>query len=61
MFKTRDGIDAAELIGAVVQTNLGGGFFGIAEYLTADGWFGIRQPGGRLDECKAEWCEVDPT
>jgi hypothetical protein len=58
--KTRDGIDAAELIGQVVQCpslNL----FGVAEYVTQDGFLGIRQPGGRLDEVQANRCQVDPT
>jgi hypothetical protein len=36
-------------------------FWGIAEYLTPDGWFGIRQAGGRLDEAPAALCEPDPT
>jgi hypothetical protein len=36
-------------------------FWGIAEYLTPDGWFGIRQAGGRLDEAPASLCEPDPT
>jgi hypothetical protein len=28
-------------------------FGGICEYVTADGWVGIRQPDGRLDEAPA--------
>jgi hypothetical protein len=27
-------------------------FAGVAEYMTHDGWVGIRQEGGRLDEAK---------
>lgn len=37
--------------------------FGIAEYVTADGWVGIRQPqhGNRLDEYPVARVEFDPT
>lgn len=59
-YTTRDGQNAADLIDQVIQCpelNL----FGIAEYLTADGFFGIRQPGGRIDEVQAGRCMADPT
>jgi hypothetical protein len=57
---TRDDLNATSLINAVVQCpDLD--LFGVVEYLTPDGFFGIRQPGGRLDEVQASRCVVDPT
>lgn len=51
------------LTGSLVVVEIGGVevCFGVAEYLTADGWYGVRQPGGRLDEFAAELCRPDPT
>jgi hypothetical protein len=57
---TRDGIDASGLINQVVRCS-SMGLFGVVEYVTPDGFLGIRQPGGRLDEVQADRCEVDPT
>lgn len=57
--RTRDGHDARTLINQVVQCPALD-LFGVAEYLTPDGFLGIRQPGGRLDEVQASRCAVDP-
>ena len=36
-------------------------FWGVAEYVTADGWVGIRQVGGRLDEAPLSNVQLDFT
>lgn len=56
-------VEPARMVGHLVRYWLGGTlvFWGLAEYLTADGWFGIRQPGGCLDEAPADKCDLDPT
>lgn len=50
-------------IGAVVMYVVNGvvGFWGIAEYVTKDGWIGIRQADGGLDEAPAHLVQYDPT
>lgn len=50
------------VLGAVVQYVLDGQvvFGGICEYVTADGWVGIRC-GRRIDEAPAARVEIDPT
>ena len=52
---------AKRLVGEVVQDSLGGDIFGILEYVTADGWAGVRGPHRRLDEVQVVRLEVDPT
>lgn len=34
-------------------------FCGIVEYTTADGWYGIRQADGRLDEAPCGRVQID--
>lgn len=60
---TKEPIMGAELVGHVVQLVVNGEpvLFGLAEYVTRDGWVGIRGPGGRLDEAPLEQVEPDPT
>lgn len=61
--KTRDGLTPEALVGRTVMYRVDGVtvFWGQAEYLTRDGWFGIRQHGGRLDEAPVALCMADPT
>jgi hypothetical protein len=56
-------MNASKLVGTLVIVSIKGVevCFGIAEYLTTDGYFGVRQPGGRLDEFAVEFCTPDPT
>lgn len=54
-----------DMVGQLVQYMLYGKivFFGIAEYITKDGWVGIRQPhdGNRLDEAPISLVQFDFT
>lgn len=52
---------SSSLIGHLVAYRLNGVtvLWGRAEYLTADGWVGVRQVGGRLDECPADLVVAD--
>lgn len=51
------------MIGHVVQYVLNNElvFWGIAEYATVDGWVGIRQFDGSLDEAQVKFVIADPT
>jgi hypothetical protein len=52
---------AKQMVGQVVQDKMGGEIFGILEYVTADGWAGVRGPFKRLDEIQVSRLELDPT
>ncbi len=45
--------------GAAVDSDCG--IWGAPEYVTPDGWVGVRGPGGRLDEVQASRIFPDPT
>lgn len=50
-------------VGWVVQYVVNGivSFWGVAEYVTKDGWVGIRQADGGLDEAPIKLVRYDPT
>ncbi len=59
-------IDAAAVdmipVGVAVQhRDPAYGLFGVSEYRTEDGWVGVRQHGGRLDEFPERDLEICPT
>jgi hypothetical protein len=51
------------VVGHVVQFVVNGNvvFWGTAKYVTADGWVGIEDQYGRVDEAPVALVEVDPT
>lgn len=51
---------AKKMVGQAVQAK-DSDIFGVLEYVTADGWAGIRGPFRRLDEIQVGRLEVDPT
>lgn len=56
-----DTTTAQQMIGRAVQVKGDASFFGVLEYVTLDGWAGIRGPGRRLDEVQVSRLELDPT
>lgn len=60
---TAEAKTAIERFGKIAVQTTDGNVFGLAEYVTDDGWIGIRQPqaGNRLDEYPAGRVEFDPT
>lgn len=52
--------EAKKLVGQMVQA-VDSDIAGVLEYLTVDGWAGIRGPFRRLDEVQVARLEVDPT
>lgn len=51
---------ARQMVGQMVQ-GVDSEIAGILEYVTADGWAGVRGPHRRLDEIQVERLELDPT
>ena len=51
---------AKQMVGQSVQAK-DSDIFGILEYVTADGWAGVRGPFKRLDEIQVNRLEMDPT
>jgi hypothetical protein len=52
--------EAEKVIGFAVQSD-SSEIFGTLEYVTADGWGGVRGPSGRLDEIQVGRIYPDPT
>lgn len=52
--------EAQKVVGFVVQSD-DSEIFGILEYVTADGWAGVRGPRGCLDEIQVGRIYPDPT
>ena len=51
----------SKFLGHAVQDKMGTRIFGIAEYVTTDGWVGVRGPRRRLDEIPLARVMFDPT
>lgn len=51
---------AKQMVGQTVQA-VDSDIFGTLEYVTADGWAGVRGPFRRLDEIQVSRLELDPT
>lgn len=45
-----EAMNKTNLVGLMVWDNSGTGIYGRVEYVTEDGWLGVRDESGRLDE-----------
>lgn len=52
---------ARQMVGQVVQDNLGGDIFGILREVKPDGWAVVEGPHKRIDEIQVWRLELDPT